>query len=282
MVSSSSEGLLISQPPVIVLNDSRLANCSSSIGSNNEASYESQIAYQHSNHGEFDEGRCWRKTPLSDNQCSINKGSFRTHSNNSNYNDGDEADSGCYLNDDNNNELTDNGPTNNVTASSLSAVNCRVVAADDDRTTNKAINFNQCDENNRTSLSSESEDGGDDKSQQKTGENDECDIMVSDKDQKPKTAKTAKQVYDAELLMDSLINKKDSMRIKFDENGDALIQKKNIFHRKFYTSVEDELDKKAYQKNQCVNFDRVFKKIREQIRKFAIGLVWLAECVCVL
>lgn len=85
----------------------------------------------------------------------------------------------------------------------------------------------------------------------------------------------SKSLCDNDLIVDHLINKKDSMRIRFDDNGDALIQKRNILHRKFYKSVDDELHKKAAaslnSKNQCMTLDRVFKKLREQIRKLMDG-----------
>ena len=81
----------------------------------------------------------------------------------------------------------------------------------------------------------------------------------------------SKSMCDNDLRVDHLINKKDSMRIRFDDNGDAQIQKRDILHRKFYKSVDDELHKKAVQsmsgKSQCMTLDRVFKKLKGQIRK---------------
>lgn len=107
---------------------------------------------------------------------------------------------------------------------------------------------------------------------------DEVEVEVTtmaDKELMPvKRAHTSKSMCDNDLIVDHLINKKDSMRIRFDDNGDALIQKRNILHRKFYKSVDDELHKKASRsssvqnnKNQCMTLDRVFKKLRESVRK---------------
>lgn len=90
-----------------------------------------------------------------------------------------------------------------------------------------------------------------------------------------KRVHNSKSMCDNDLLVDHLINKKDSMRIRFADNGDALIQKRNILHRKFYKSVDDELHKKAVAsmggKSQCMTLDRVFKKLRGQIRKCGEG-----------
>lgn len=78
---------------------------------------------------------------------------------------------------------------------------------------------------------------------------------------------SSKSMCDNDLRVDHLINKKDSMRIRFDDNGEAQIQKRDILNRKFYKSVDDELHKKALtsmsgNKSQCMTLDRVFKKLR--------------------
>lgn len=89
-----------------------------------------------------------------------------------------------------------------------------------------------------------------------------------------KRAHNSKSMCDNDLLVDHLINKKDSMRIRFDQNGDAQIQKRDILHRKFYKSVDDELHKQAVAstsaKSQCMTLDRVFRKLRGQIRKSTV------------
>lgn len=103
----------------------------------------------------------------------------------------------------------------------------------------------------------------------------EVEVVMTDKELLPvKRTHTSKSMCDNDSIVDHLINKKDSMRIRFDDNGDALIQKRNILHRKFYKSVDDELHKKASRslslhnnKNQCMTLDRVFKKLRESVRK---------------
>lgn len=87
-----------------------------------------------------------------------------------------------------------------------------------------------------------------------------------------KRVHNSKSMCDNDLRVDHLINKKDSMRIRFDDNGEAQIQKRDILHRKFYKSVDDELHKKAVAsmssgKSQCMTLDRVFKKLRGQMRK---------------
>lgn len=87
-----------------------------------------------------------------------------------------------------------------------------------------------------------------------------------------KRVHNSKSMCDNDLRVDHLINKKDSMRIRFDDNGEAQIQKRDILHRKFYKSVDDELHKKTVAsmsggKSQCMTLDRVFKKLRGQIRK---------------
>lgn len=90
-----------------------------------------------------------------------------------------------------------------------------------------------------------------------------------------KRVHNSKSMCDNDLRVDHLINKKDSMRIRFDDNGDAQIQKRDILHRKFYKSVDDELHKKAVAsmngKSQCMTLDRVFKKLRGQMRKLERG-----------
>lgn len=110
----------------------------------------------------------------------------------------------------------------------------------------------ECDQNNGTA-SGNDYDGG----REGMDEITKCDVQPG---------APARQLCDNDLIVDHLINKKDSMRIKFDDNGDAMIQKRTILHRKFYKSVDDELNKRgSLNKNQCVTFDRVFRKLREQI-----------------